>query len=673
VTAVGDRAAPPLRILIIDDDLVDRLAIRKAILQTRPGAAIEEAGDGEEGLAVLRRQTCDCVLLDYRLPRWNGLKVLTEMRAAGFHPPVIMLTGQGDEQVAVEIMKAGASDYLSKGMLSPETLDKSVEFAIRAKAAEEKVAWLATFPELSPHPIIELDGDGAITYQNPEAARRFPDLARLGTAHPLLEGLAPHSGGRATVTTREVQCGESWFHETLSPFPERSVLRVYAMDITERRAAEQQLLHDAFHDGLTGLFNRSLFMDRLSHALEIRKRRATYAFAVLFLDVDRFKIVNDSLGHLFGDELLVGFSQRLAACLRPGDTVARLGGDEFAMLLDDIAGLQDATRVAQRVLESLTEPFPLENHEVYATASIGIAYSEPHYAKPEEVLRDADLAMYRAKAQGRARYEVFGREMHARAMDLLALEMDLRRAVERDEFVVHYQPIITLADRRIVGFEALARWQHPERGLILPEDFIPLAEETGLIIAIDRRVMWEACLQVAAWHKRHPRHRKTTLSANVSSKQFLKPELIDFIQKALTESGLEAGDLKLEITESVAMSNPENTTAMLLRLKALDVRLQIDDFGTGYSSLSYLQRFHIDSLKIDRSFIHRLGADEESLEIVKTIILLAQNLHMEVLAEGVETETQLELLRGLGCDYAQGFYFCHPVPAEAIDELLEKA
>jgi len=669
-------ALPALRVLIIDDDMVDRLAIRRTILKFRPDAVVEEAGDGEEGLEHLRRNAYDCVLLDYRLPRRDGLTVLREIRAGGFQAPVIVLTGQGDEQLAVEIMKAGASDYLPKGALSPQTLAKSFEYAIRTRKAEDTLAWMATFPELSPHPIIELDFDGGITYVNPAAHRRFPDLMHVKAAHPMLQDLAAVTGrlpsGESPTVMREVQCGAAWFHQTLSLFPDRQVLRIYAIDITERKAAEQQLLHDAFHDGLTGLFNRSLFINRLSHSLEIHRRRDTYAFAVLFLDMDRFKIVNDSLGHLLGDQLLIAVARRLEECLRPGDTVARLGGDEFSMLLDDITGLADATRVAQRIMETMSEPFALEGHEVYATTSIGIACSTTGYTRPQDMLRDADTAMYRAKALGRARCEVFGQEMHAHALNLLQLEMDLRRAIERDEFEVYYQPIIALGDRRIAGFEALARWRHPDRGLILPEEFIPLAEETGLIIAIDRRIMRQACLQVAEWHRRHPRHRGLSLSANVSSRQFLQPELIDFIQQTLEETGLEAGDLKLEITESVVMSNPENTVSMLLKLKALDVRLQIDDFGTGYSSLSYLQRFHIDSLKIDRSFIHHLGNDEESLEIVRTIVSLAHNLHMEVLAEGVETEEQLDLLRDLKCEYAQGFYFSHPVPAEQIDAMLEK-
>ena len=673
---MGVGAIPPLRVLVIDDDLVDRLAIRRTILKFRPDAVVEEAGDGEEGLGALRRGPFDGVLLDYRLPRWDGLKVLREIRAGGFQAPVIVLTGQGDEQLAVEIMKAGASDYLPKGTLTAETLAKSLEYAIRTRRAEETLAWMATFPELSPHPIIELDFDGGITYVNPAARRRFPDLMELKAAHPMLQDLDSVTGrlpaGEPPTVMREVQSGVFWFHQTLSCFPERRVLRIYAIDITERKAAEQQLLHDAFHDGLTGLFNRSLFVNRLGHALEIHRRRDSYSFAVLFLDVDRFKIVNDSLGHLHGDQLLIAIARRLEGCLRPGDTVARLGGDEFCMLLDDIAGIQDATRAAQRVMEAMGEPFALEGHEVYATASVGIACSATGYTRPQDILRDADTAMYRAKALGRARYEVFGQEMHAHALTLLQLEMDLRRAIERNEFVAYYQPIVALADRRIVGFEALARWRHPDRGILLPEEFIPLAEETGLIIALDRRIMREACGQVAEWHRRDPRNRGLALSANVSSKQFLHPELIDFIETTLGQSGLGAGDLKLEITESVVMSNPENTTSMLLKLKALDVRLQIDDFGTGYSSLSYLQRFHIDSLKIDRSFIHHLGEDEESLEIVRTIIALAHNLHMEVLAEGVETEDQLGRLRDLGCEYAQGFYFSHPVPAERIDALLEK-
>ena len=324
----------PLRVLVIDDDTVDRLAIRRTILKFRPDAVVEEAGDGQEGLDALRGSPFDCVLLDYRLPRWDGLKVLGEIRAGGFHAPVIVLTGQGDEQLAVEIMKAGASDYLAKGMLSPEALAKSLEYAIRTRKAEEKLAWMATFPELSPHPIIEMDFDGALTYVNPAADRRFPDLLSLGKAHPMLQDLAGITdrllAEESPTVIREAQCGEAWFHQTLSCFPHRRVLRIYAIDITERKAAEQQLLHDAFHDGLTGLFNRSLFMNRLGHSLEIHRRRATYAFAVLFLDVDRFKIVNDSLGHLHGDQLLIAIARRLEVCLRPGDTVAAWVGTSSA-------------------------------------------------------------------------------------------------------------------------------------------------------------------------------------------------------------------------------------------------------------------------------------------------------------------------------------------------------
>jgi diguanylate cyclase (GGDEF)-like protein len=453
-------------------------------------------------------------------------------------------------------------------------------------------------------------------------------------------------------------------------------------DVTDRKVAEERLLHNAFYDGLTELPNRSLFMDRLGRSLARAKRREDYMFAVLFLDLDRFKNVNDSLGHTVGDELLISVARRLETCLRPGDTAARLGGDEFTMLLDDITDVSDATRVAERIQQDLAIPFDLNGHEVFVAASIGIAVSAikgtvSAYDLPEDVLRDADTAMYRAKALGKARHEVFDEAMHARALALLRMETDLRRALERENFRVYYQPLVSLETGRISGFEALVRWEHPERGLVSPAEFISLAEETGLIIAIDRWVLREACHQTRLWQEKfgastgHPR-APLYISANLSSKQFGQPDLVDQIEEIVLHTGLGMHSLKLEITESVLMNNAEAAAAMLLQLRKLGIRLSIDDFGTGYSSLSYLHSFPLDTLKIDRSFINRLGGDGEGSEIVRTIMTLSRNLGMEVVAEGVETAEQLNELRKLTCDYGQGYFFARPLRAEDAEALLER-
>ena len=442
-------------------------------------------------------------------------------------------------------------------------------------------------------------------------------------------------------------------------------------DITDRKRAEDRLLHDAFHDALTGLPNRALFMDHLKLAIERAKRNTQHMFAVLFLDLDRFKVVNDSLGHITGDQLLVGIARRVETCLRPGDTVARLGGDEFTILLEDIHDPSEATVVAERIKEELTKPFNLNGHEVFTSVSVGIAPSTIGYERPEDMLRDADTAMYRAKSLGKMRHEVFVETMHSSAVSLLQLETDLRRAVERGEFFLQYQPIVSLADGLLQGFEALVRWQHPERGLIPPDKFIPLAEETGLIVTIGQWVLHEACRQVRQWQKQCAGAQALTISVNLSSKQFVQSDLIEQITTILRETELDPRCLKLEITESVVMENIETATEMLKQMRALGVGLSIDDFGTGYSSLSYLHRFPINTLKIDRSFVGQMAENNENTEIVRTIVMLAQNLGMDVVAEGVETTEQLSQLSKLGCKYGQGYFFSKPVIGEAALALIQ--
>jgi diguanylate cyclase (GGDEF)-like protein len=429
--------------------------------------------------------------------------------------------------------------------------------------------------------------------------------------------------------------------------------------------------HAAFHDALTDLPNRALLTEHIKLAIERPRSRDEQLFAVLFLDLDRFKNINDSLGHIAGDQLLTATARCLEECMRPMDTVARLGGDEFAILLDGLESEEDAILVAERIQQALTRPFMLNGHEVFITTSIGITLSNGSYEDPENVLRDADTAMYRAKEGGKARFEVFDSSMHSHAVALLQLENDLRRAIERKEFKVYYQPIIALENGEVAGFEALVRWYHPERGLVPPDEFIGIAEETGLIIEIGLLVLRESCRQLREWQSTLG-NKSLTMSVNLSGKQFAQPDLVAQVKEILTETGLEPKYLKLEITETVVMENAEVARAMLSQLCALGVHLCIDDFGTGYSSLSYLHRFPVKTLKIDRSFIGRMGPDGENCEVVRTINTLANNLGMVVVAEGIETEDQRMQLREMGCGYGQGYLFSRPMMAEAAGLFVQE-
>jgi diguanylate cyclase (GGDEF)-like protein len=439
----------------------------------------------------------------------------------------------------------------------------------------------------------------------------------------------------------------------------------------ERERAEQ-FRYAAFHDALTDLPNRTLLTEKLKGVIERAKLETDFQFAVLFLDLDRFKNINDSLGHTIGDQLLVTTARRLEHCVREDDTVARLGGDEFAILLNGIRHAEDAIHLTERIQRELSLPFSLSGHEVFTTQSAGIALSGVGYEDPEGILRDADTAMYRAKERGKACYQVFDESMHARAVNLLRLETDLRRALEREEFLVYYQPIVSLETGALSGFEALVRWQHPERGFISPVDFISVAEDTRLIIPLGLWVMKEACRQMCQWQWQSPANSSLTLSVNLSGKQLAGTNIVGQIKQILEETHLNPRCLKLEITESVVMENAEAAIAMLRELKGLGVMLSIDDFGTGYSSLSYLHRFPIDTLKIDRSFVSQMSMSAENAEIVRTIKTLAANMGMDVVAEGVETLDQLKQLSALQCEHGQGYLFSKPVDAEAATMLIAK-
>ncbi len=442
-------------------------------------------------------------------------------------------------------------------------------------------------------------------------------------------------------------------------------------DITKRRAAEEASLSAAFHDALTGLPNRTLFMDRLALAVKRGKRRGASLAGLIFLDLDRFKVINDSLGHLIGDQLLIEVARRLETCLRPGDTVARLGGDEFTILLEKLEDIYGATLVAKRIHEALSSPFQFAGHEVFTNASIGITLISPSYDQPENVLRDADTAMYQAKAMGKGRHVVFDNDMHDRAMARLEMENNLRRAIDRQELLIHYQPIVSLKTGRLIGFEALLRWMHSNCELISsPAEFIPVAEETGLIVPIGRWVLREACRQMSAWQAEISDPLQLSISVNLSRKQLAQPNLIDEINETLAGTALDARCLKLEITESMVMENAESAIDTLSQLRDLSVQSHMDDFGTGYSSLSTLHRFPIDVLKIDRSFIAGMGVNGKNSAVARTIVALAHNLGMEVIAEGVETAQQMEQLRELNCEYGQGYFFSKPLDGPEVDRLL---
>ena len=481
---------------------------------------------------------------------------------------------------------------------------------------------------------------------------------------PLINSAGKILGHLVVINERPMEDGST----------EIAILQIFAARAAaelERQKVEEQLAHDALHDRLTNLPNRHLFSDHLNRALEKYRRDRQRKFAVFFLDLDRFKYVNDSLGHSVGDRLLIAIAEKLKICLRASDVLARLGGDEFAILLEDLQSLEEATKLAERIQKSLESPFYLGIHEVFTSVSIGIAFSEPGLSYPEELLRNADIAMYKAKALGRTRYELFDETLHTQVVERLNLETDLRNSLDRGNFQLHYQPIISLTDNRVIGFEALARWQHPQRGYVSPEEFIPLAEETGMIISLGWLILQEACYRLREWQIRF-NNPDLTMAVNLSQKQLAQPHLADSLAQILQTTGLRAENLRLEITESLLMENTQATINNLNQLKALNCQLYLDDFGTGYSSLSYLHSLPIDVLKIDRSFVAAIGSEGNNSQIVEAIVLMAKSLDLKVIAEGIETEAQLQKLRDIQCLYGQGYLFTKPLDSRSLVAWLNK-
>ena len=698
-------------LLLVEDDREDAAMLRD-LLAAAPGlecsldhveslaAAIERVGGAngtESGPGY------DLALLDFHLPDSAGVETFERLHAAAPGLPVVVLTNLEDDEVAARAVREGAQDYLVKRRVDPALLGRAIVYAVERARAEEALResevryalalagaqdglwdWNLLTDEIyfSPRWESMLGLEPGSLPREPESwlERIHPDdrdgFDRALEAH--LAGGSEHleheyrirtdaggadGGNHVWVLTRGLAIRDAAGRPTR--------MAGSMSDVTSRKRAEEQLLHDAMHDGLTGLPNRALFADRLGLALR-RPRGAHAGFAVLFLDLDRFKHVNDSLGHDVGDELLVQIGQRLAESLRPGDTVARLGGDEFALLIHDVSGPGEASRIAERIQAVLQDTFVVGGHQVFSGASIGIALSSAGYERPEEMLRDADIAMYRAKSAGRGRYEVFDREMHRSAVALLRLETELRQAVEREEFVAHYQPIVSLDDLRIVGFETLVRWRHPRRGLVRPAQFIAVAEETGLIAPIGWWVVAESCRQIAQWRQRFPADPALTVSCNISGKLFHQADVVERLVELIELHEIEPEALRLEVTENVVLDHGDAVLERLNRVRALGVGIQIDDFGTGYSSLTYLQRFRYDTLKIDRSFIHRLVAPGDGQAIVQTILALGAHLDMNVIAEGIETLEQLRALKDLDCPQGQGFWFARPIPPPAVERMLRE-
>src|ERR1700730_1445010 len=687
----------PCRILIVDDNEMNRDMLARRL--ERKGYEIQVAEGAQSLLERIQEEPVDLVLLDVEMPGISGLDALQTLRGC-YSPiqlPIIMVTAKDQSEDIVTALNLGANDYLTKPIDFPvalarirtqislkkaeEALRESEErYALAARGANDGLwDWnlLDNAIYFSPRWKIMLGYQEAEIGNRPE---EWLDRIHVADRERVKDEIAAHQRGLTPHFESEnrVQHKDGSFRWMLT----RGLAVQDASGRILRMAGSQtDITGGKVADVLTGLPNRLLFVDRLVRLIEHTKRHKEYLFAVLFLDLDGFKMINDSLGHGIGDQLLVGVANRLEKCLRVSDTVtrienlytlARLGGDEFTILRDQVKDSSDATLVAERIMKAIAAPFTLDGKKLFTSVSIGIALSNIGYDKPEDLLRDADTAMYRAKTLGKSRYEVFDLDMRASVIARLQLETDLRTALEREEFRNFYQPIISLDSGRITGFEALLRWQHPARGLLQPLDFIPVAEETGMIREIGWWNLQKACRQISAWNESRTAGSPLTMSVNLSVKQFLQPNLAAEIGKLLREVGLPPDILKLEITESTVMADPSAAVETLLQIKSLGVQLSIDDFGTGYSSLSYLHRFPLDTLKIDSSFTKAMGQEGDSTEIVRTILPMANSLRLNVIAEGVETAEQLPILRKLQCEYAQGYYFSKPVTADEAGALLGK-
>ena len=640
------------------------------------------------------------ILLDLHLPDTKGLEGFMHISGAAPSVPVIILTNCNEESTAASAVRSGAQDYLVKREVNAALLHRAILYAIERQNAEQALVKVKERYALAVAGANDCIWDWDATSNTAYFSPRWNELVGLppevtvDRLQDWFERVHPDDVGdlRRIVTAKPVGERQHFEHEHRLRHEKGDYLWVYARgviladergkavrmagsisSIAKRKETEHQLIHRALHDALTGLPNRVLFTDRLQQALRRFKRNNDQRFAVLYFDLDRFKFINDSLGHSAGDSLLVSVARRLMSVIRPGDTVARMGGDEFAVLVSDIGDETDTAQVTERIHTLFQQEFSIAGRGVYTSVSIGVAIVAKQYHSPDELLRDADLAMYRAKRSETENTAIFDTTMHQAAISRLNMETDLRRAFARSEFVVHYQPIVTLSEKRIVAFEALLRWLHPEKGMLAPESFLSVVEDTGMLSTLSWWVLEQACRQAKEWRELFVNGSPLGMSVNVSATMFRADNSTRRLKDIVLESGISPKDLSLELTERDCMDHEEATQVVLDELREFGVGIHMDDFGTGYSSLSYLQRCSYDTLKIDRSFIQRIGSEDQSVAIIKTIVGLGRMLDMNVVAEGVESQGQLDALVSMQCPEAQGFWFSKPVSPREAGELLKRS
>jgi len=701
----------PPSILVIDDE-PSNFEVIEALLFNR-NYILHYNSNANEAIESLDLLQPDVILLDVMMPEVNGIQLCQQIKQSEKWRkiPIIIVTALSRKEDLVQCFNAGADDFISKPINGLE-LRARVNSMLRIKqqyddlqTSLERQAILerekaesdlresenrySTLANIVPVGIFRTDLQGVCFYVNERWC--------------LMSGLTPEESYgfgwmRVLYSEDSQKLNDIWYRsrEVNSPFsleyrfqqPNGRIIWVLGQsvierneqgevigyvgtvtDITERKEAQERFIYNSLHDPLTDLPNRTLLMDRLELALRRSKISENYHYAVLFLDLDRFKVINDSLGHLSGDQLLKKIAQKLKNHLKTVDLIARLGGDEFVILLEDISALDEAIKVAERIIQDTQSPLIINDYEIFIGTSIGIVLGTPDYTEASDLLRDADIAMYRAKMDGRGTYRLFDHKMHKQAVNRLILETDLRKALENEEFLLYYQPIMNIVKNQLIGFEALVRWQHPIRGLVPPDQFIPITEETGLIVQLTSWVFYKACQQLANWKAKFPAYFPLKMSINLSAKDLRKANLIEDIDKSIAATGLTGDCITLEITESMLIENIHKTIELLNDLKKRNIHLSIDDFGTGYSSLKYLHLFPANYLKIDRSFVSQMLVGNRNYKIVNTIINLSKQLGLEVVAEGIENNQQLQLLHELGCEFGQGFLFSKALCASEIERI----
>ncbi|MEM8808138.1 MAG: EAL domain-containing protein [Cyanobacteria bacterium P01_G01_bin.38] len=676
-----------LNVLMIEDSEDDALLLLRALRRGDFDLVWERVQTAESLRTLLTTQTWDVIISDYRLPGFDAPTALNIVKQSQLDIPFIVVSGTIGERLAVDMMKAGAHDYLMKENLTrlPEAVRREVRDAkIRAERKQAEILLRRQQAAID----AAIDGIGILqgdTYVYANQAHLdlfgFDCLEELvGQTWRVLYSKAEIERFEQTVLPM-LERDRSWQGEAIATrkdgstfaqgvsltFTEDGLLICVCRDISDFKRVQEQIIHNALHDPLTNLPNRTLLTQRLELAISRARRLENHHYAVLFLDLDRFKVINDSLGHLVGDQLLTGIAQKLKTQLRDIDLVARLGGDEFVILLEEINGTESVIQIAERILSDCQTPFLIDGHEIFTSLSIGIVLGTPDYHQAADLIRDADIAMYQAKAHEHRSYIFFDATMYAQVLQRLTLETDLRKALVQEELIVYYQPVFNLLNHRLVGLEALVRWQHPTRGLISPCEFVPVAEETGLIVQLDNWVLHQACQQMVDWQTQFPQSCPLKISTNLSTQDLRQSSLIEEINHILARTGLDGDAIILEITESMLIENIDETIDILAQLSAKDIRISIDDFGTGYSSLKYLHRLPVNNLKIDRSFVGQMHIENRNYQVVSTIIALGNQLDLKVVAEGIETPQQLQQLQQLGCQLGQGYLFSPPLPAAAIE------